>query len=82
MRDPRQTISPGRKKQTAEFQGVQRAIQKLAIWPMGDVATLSVQIESGDLLDVHACLHSMAPPSVQNGPAAPSATSQALVGRP
>ena len=26
------------------------------------------------LAAVHACLHSMAPPSVQNGPAAPSAT--------
>ncbi len=37
----------GRNKQTAEFQGVQRAIQKPAFWRTGDVATLSVQIENG-----------------------------------
>ncbi len=47
MGDSHQNISPGRKKQTAEFQGVQRAIQKPAFWRMGDVATLSVQIENG-----------------------------------
>ncbi len=48
MGDSRQNISSGRTKQTAEFQGVQRAIQKPAFWRMGDVATLSVQIESTD----------------------------------
>ena len=46
--DSRKNISPRCKKQTAEFQGVQRAIQKSVFWRLSDVATLSVQIESTD----------------------------------